>query len=267
MVGFNKELTFGRTLLLTMFVILALFLMPRCCHMIDQPENVPHRYVNNMIQSIVIVHASIDRPEFDAYGSGIVILKQGELIYVLTSAHFFGDEEVRIELAEQKLSLSDIFDVEIIADVKNEEEKLERIKAPAKIYRVDHKRDLALITMRSIEQEFIPAQIARKEPYVGEDLWVVGNPLGMHGTLTKGVLSSKDRMRESGNVFWQTDAGAVSGSSGGGVFNKSGRLVGVVSGVAAQRSLPFPVAVTFMNYFTPLPSIKEFIKHSDIELR
>ena len=57
----------------------------------------------------------------------------------------------------------------------------------------------------------------------------IGNPFGLGGSVTAGIVSAKSRDIESGpyDNFIQTDASINQGSSGGPMFNLTGELIGV----------------------------------------
>lgn len=74
-------------------------------------------------------------------------------------------------------------------------------------------------------------KLARKAPTWGDDVWVIGHPLGNYTySITRGVVSHPQREGGLfGGLWMQHDAGTVGGNSGGPVLNKRGQLVGIVS--------------------------------------
>ena len=68
---------------------------------------------------------------------------------------------------------------------------------------------------------------------VGEDVAAVGNPFGLGGTVTSGIVSAKGRSVGTGPYaeFLQTDAAINRGHSGGPLFNREGDVVGVNSAI------------------------------------
>ncbi|MCB1369222.1 MAG: trypsin-like peptidase domain-containing protein [Rhodobacteraceae bacterium] len=64
---------------------------------------------------------------------------------------------------------------------------------------------------------------------VGDEVIAVGNPFGLGGTVTTGIVSAKDRDIHSGpfDSFIQTDAAINRGNSGGPLFNDKGQVIGV----------------------------------------
>ncbi|MDX1742406.1 MAG: Do family serine endopeptidase [Ruegeria sp.] len=68
---------------------------------------------------------------------------------------------------------------------------------------------------------------------VGEDVVAIGNPFGLHATVTTGIVSAKGRNISDGPYaeFIQTDAAINKGNSGGPLFNMDGEVVGVNSAI------------------------------------
>lgn len=76
---------------------------------------------------------------------------------------------------------------------------------------------------------------------VGEDIIVLGNPLGsLGGTLTTGIISAKDRILNvdgTDMVLLQTNAAVNPGNSGGGMFNMAGELVGIINAKISDEGI------------------------------
>jgi serine protease Do len=69
---------------------------------------------------------------------------------------------------------------------------------------------------------------ATDETKIGDDVYAIGAPDGMAYTVTKGILSAKDRRFARGaNAYLQIDAPINSGNSGGPLLNDAGRVIGV----------------------------------------
>lgn len=93
--------------------------------------------------------------------------------------------------------------------------------------------DLALLQVRAELPNAIAATVfAEDSVQRGEEVTVVGNPLGLDATVTRGVISSTNRMfrvswADAEVPFIQVDAGITGGNSGGALFNADGELIGV----------------------------------------
>ncbi|MDE5455813.1 PDZ domain-containing protein [Bradyrhizobium sp. CSA112] len=102
---------------------------------------------------------------------------------------------------------------------------------PAKLVGADPKTDLALLKIEG-EQEFPVAQIADKAPRIGARVLAVGNPFGLGGTVTAGIVSARARdIIGPYNDFIQIDAPVNQGSSGGPTFDVSGKVIGINSAI------------------------------------
>ena len=76
---------------------------------------------------------------------------------------------------------------------------------------------------------------------VGEDVAAIGNPKGLDTSLSRGLIAQK--RQRSGRAFIQTDAALSSGSSGGGLFDNRGNLIGITTFTIAEgENLNFAIA-------------------------
>ena len=144
-------------------------------------------------------------------GSGVIISTDG---YIITNTHVITDESTgRVaDSITVRLTNGDEYD----ATVKG----------------YDAEADIAII---KIEASGLTAvQWGDSEQLaVGEELVIVGNPLGeLGGTVTNGIVSATQREIEVNGVkmyLIQTNAAVNPGNSGGGMFNMKGQLVGIVN--------------------------------------
>ena len=97
----------------------------------------------------------------------------------------------------------------------------------AKVIGVDAKTDLALLKVQGAN--FPAVHFSAKPPRVGDWVIAVGNPFGLGGTVTAGIVSARGRDIGSGpyDDFIQIDAPVNHGNSGGPAFNNEGEVVGV----------------------------------------
>lgn len=97
----------------------------------------------------------------------------------------------------------------------------------AELIFMDSAADIALIAVP--DKTFTPILPADlKALQVGSDVYAIGAPRSMAYTLTKGIVSSKNRTYRGANYI-QTDAAINHGNSGGPLLDSSGRVVGVNS--------------------------------------
>ena len=98
----------------------------------------------------------------------------------------------------------------------------------AKVIGTDPKTDLALLKVKD-GGDFPYVDLATQAPRVGEWVIAVGNPFGLGGSVTAGIVSARGRDIGSGpyDDFIQIDAPVNRGNSGGPTFDTAGRVIGV----------------------------------------
>jgi len=109
--------------------------------------------------------------------------------------------------------------------------------------------DIAVLTVDKLPQVVVPA-VMGGAAQVGDAVYPVGNPLGLQGSLSAGVVSALDRSiplddkhRMTGLI--QFDAAVNPGSSGGPLLDRDGHVVGIVSGLVNPSRQPYFVGVGF----------------------
>jgi serine protease Do len=98
----------------------------------------------------------------------------------------------------------------------------------AKVIGTDQRTDLALIKVEGAAN-FQFAKLADSKPRIGDWVLAVGNPFGLGGTVTAGIVSAMGRDIGNGpyDDFIQIDAPVNKGNSGGPAFNTDGEVLGV----------------------------------------
>lgn len=146
-------------------------------------------------------------------GSGVIIDEVGEIGYILTNLHV-------LERATR-------FQVQLW-DGREYEALPTRLKTSQK--------DLVVIKIirKPGDKPFKPIALAHDDDLLlGETVIAVGNPFGLGGSVTRGILSSKNRRSVAGNTkldypdWLQTDADINPGNSGGPLINLHGELIGI----------------------------------------
>jgi len=165
-------------------------------------------------------------------GSGFFINEQG---YLVTNYHVI-ERETKIE-------------VTMFAKARNGFEK-KRFKK-VKIEAINPFVDLALLKVEDLgdaESRFVYlGDLDRIK--VGEQVFAVGNPLGLERTVTDGVISTKNRAFE-GLLYIQTNADINPGNSGGPLFNLAGEVIGVTNmGYVFYGGLGFAIPVNYVKHF------------------
>jgi serine protease Do len=98
----------------------------------------------------------------------------------------------------------------------------------AKVIGTDPKTDVALIKVEA-DKVFPYVKFAAQQPRVGDWVVAVGNPFGLGGTVTAGIVSARGRDIGSSvyDDYIQIDAPINKGNSGGPAFNSNGEVIGV----------------------------------------
>ena len=158
-------------------------------------------------------------------GSGVIINDRGE---VLTSLHVVD--------GASKISLT-------FAD---------GTKAEAEIISSQPEIDIAMLAPSVLPELFVPATIGNAGAMqVGDDAYVVGNPFGLYGSMSAGVISGFDRVYRPPNLpnvirgLIQVDAAINPGNSGGPLLNRSGHVVGIVTGIINPTEDSFFIGIGF----------------------
>ena len=111
-------------------------------------------------------------------------------------------------------------------------------KTTATVANVDPERDIAVLTPDTPPSLVVPATIGSASAMrVGDEVFAVGNPLGLAGSMSAGVVSGLERsFRPTGREeplrgLIQFDAAVNPGNSGGPLLDRGGRVVGIVTGL------------------------------------
>ena len=102
-------------------------------------------------------------------------------------------------------------------------------KLPAKLLGGDEKTDLAVLKVKSDKPlPYVEFEDGSKVK-VGQPVMAVGNPFGLGGTVTTGIVSARGRDIQSGpfDDYIQTDAAINRGNSGGPLFDMDGKVIGI----------------------------------------
>ncbi|MBX0294413.1 S1C family serine protease [Haloarcula nitratireducens] len=94
--------------------------------------------------------------------------------------------------------------------------------------------DLAVLRARNVPESATPLPFVRRDPAVGTRVVAIGNPFGLSGSVSEGIVSGVDRTLRSANDFSiaaaiQTDAAVNPGNSGGPLVNLDGDVLGVIN--------------------------------------
>jgi serine protease Do len=139
-------------------------------------------------------------------GSGFIIDADG---YIVTNNHVVKDAtEVKVRLDDDEIF-------------------------PAKVIGTDKQTDLALLKIDAKRKLPMVSFGDSDKAEVGDWVMAVGNPFGLGGTVTAGIVSARGRNIQSGpyDDFLQVDASINKGNSGGPLFNLEGTVIGINSAI------------------------------------
>jgi serine protease Do len=167
-----------------------------------------------------------------ALGSGFFLNEDG---FLITNYHVI-ERETRIEVTVFRKGGSGF-----------ERKKFKKVKIEA----INPFVDLALLKVEDLGDAKVKfvylGDSSRAE--VGEQVFAIGNPLGLERTVTNGVISTKNRAFE-GLLYIQTNADINPGNSGGPLFNLAGEVIGVTNmGYIFYGGLGFAIPVNYVKHF------------------
>jgi serine protease Do len=115
----------------------------------------------------------------------------------------------------------------VVANAESVEVKTDDGKThKAKVIGTDPRTDLALIKVDGSGYPYV--KLAEKQPRIGDWVLAVGNPYGLGGTVTAGILSARNReVGDNIDEMLQIDAPINKGNSGGPTFDIDGNVIGV----------------------------------------
>jgi S1-C subfamily serine protease len=181
-----------------------------------------------ILPSLVLIQADVageDGAQGSALGSGVVITDRGD---ILTSLHVVEDaDSIRLTFADGSTSL-------------------------AQVTASQPENDIAVLSALTPPEILIPAVLGNPNAMrVGDDAYVVGNPFGLYGSMSVGVISGFNRsffsqqseQRLEGLI--QIDTAVNPGNSGGPLLNRSGHVVGIVVGILNPTEDDFFIGIGF----------------------
>ncbi len=161
----------------------------------------------------------------EGQGSGFIIDKDG---HVLTNYHVIAD------------AVSSRGQVEVTLH--------NRKKYRATLVGMDRSHDLAIVQIKA--PDLTPMVLGdSKNLQVGQKVYAIGNPFGLAGTLTSGIVSSIRSVQEPDGVnineAIQTDAAINPGNSGGPLLNSHGEVIGINTMIASNPGVGQSAGIGF----------------------
>lgn len=133
---------------------------------------------------------------------------------------------------------------------------------------IDLEKDLVLLQLDGAEVSILQLGDS-SDPAIGQEIYAIGNPLGLEGTISEGIISGI-RMVESATIL-QITAPISPGSSGGPVLNNEGEVIGIAFATfAGGQNLNFAIPVKYLRDLLknlhPPRALSELKKKSSILL-
>lgn len=158
-------------------------------------------------------------------GSGVIVTGTGE---ILTSLHVVaGADEILVTFADGTESVAEV----VLTQPEN---------------------DIAVLQSSLLPEILVPAVLGNPGAMrVGDEAFAVGNPFGLYGSMSAGVISGFNRtFQPEGSDqklegLIQIDAAVNPGNSGGPLLNRSGQVVGIVTGIVNPTEQSFFVGIGF----------------------
>ncbi len=161
-------------------------------------------------------------------GSGFIISSDG---YILTNNHVISRAtKIRVKL----LYTGEVYDAKVVGS--------------------DPKTDVALLKIKASRKLPTVALGDSDNIKVGDWVLAVGNPFGLNGTVTWGIISAKGRVIGQGpyDHFLQTDAAINPGNSGGPLVDMNGKVVGINTAIVASgQGIGFAVPINIAKKLIP----------------
>ncbi len=186
------------------------------------------------------------KPQQVSLGSGFIIDEDG---FILTNNHVIeGAKEIVVTLADESS-----FDADVVG--------------------TDDKTDLALIKIEAGKKLTFAKLGDSDKIRVGDWILAIGNPFGLGGSVTAGIISAKSRDIEAGayDNFIQTDASINQGSSGGPMFNMSGEVIGINSAIfstnGGSMGIGFAVPINLSKFVISQLKEKGKVERSQIGIK
>ena len=210
---------------------------------INQQDTLTSLY-QNVLPGIVAIQVSTSQG--GSLGTGVVFDSEG---HIVTNEHVVdGQQSIEVDFSSG-------------------------FKATATLVGVDKDSDLAVIKVNAPASEIHPLPMAdSKLLKVGQSVVAIGNPFGLNGSMTLGIISALGRTQDSnrqlaggGNFsvadMIQTDAAINPGNSGGPLFNLSGEIIGInrsirtdasnVTGEPVNSGIGFAIPVNLVKRVAP----------------
>ncbi len=181
--------------------------------------------------------------EAQGLGSGVIIRRKGDTVYVLTNNHVAGSAtEITIKMNDGRTF-------------------------PGKLVGTDERMDIALVSFETSDKSIRIATLGDSDKVqTGDICFAMGAPLGYSQSVTEGIVSATGRSGgQIGNIndFIQTDTAINQGNSGGPLLNIYGEVIGINTWIASNsggsQGLGFAIPINNVKH-----AIDDFIENGKV---
>jgi S1-C subfamily serine protease len=201
--------------------------------------NVPQLTINDVNDTVAQALASATPPP--SFSSRVYQIIHPSLVLIQSEGRDSDDH------AENSLGSGVIIDeagsiltsLHVVADATNIQLTFaDGTQASAQIAATQPENDIAVLVPDQLPEQFLPATLGNPNAMrVGDEAFAVGNPFGLYGSMSAGVISGFDRSFEAPDSevaldgLIQIDAAVNPGNSGGPLLNRNGAVIGIVVGI------------------------------------
>lgn len=180
----------------------------------------------------------------EGLGSGVIVRKTGNTVYVLTNNHVAGNaDKIKVILNDGRE-----FDGSLVG--------------------ADDRKDIALVKFETTDKDIVVAKLGDSSKIeVGDWAIAVGSPFGLVSSVTTGTISAVGRNGgPDGNIndFIQTDAAINKGNSGGALVNIRGEVIGINTWIASPTG-----GSVGLGFAIPINNVKgaidDLITHKEVQ--
>ena len=191
--------------------------------------------IESVYDSVVTVESYRNNQNIGS-GTGFVYKTDSDKGYILTNHHVIENAD-KIQVVLNDKSVQDV-----------------------KLLGSDQYTDIAVLSIDKTKVKKVAKLGDSDNLSLGSTVITVGSPMGSEysGSITRGIISGKDRMIESKNILTkviQTDAAINPGNSGGPLVNLAGEVIGITSMKLAQEE------IEGMGFAIPINDVKNYVEY------
>ena len=231
------------------FVSLQEFAAPDLASIEELPE-----HLNRAMRANVVVKSNAGFAR-QGLGSGVILKIEDGVAWIVTNRHV-------IDYRFSENTTDAVHDLESLSEVSIQ--TVSQLDVAAAVEWVaPHGVDLAILSSRLDPAEIAAAQWDKSlSPRIGDEVFAVGNPHGLGWTHSAGQISQIRRQQRGPYVYrvLQSTAALNPGNSGGGLYDKSGRLIGINTLTGDKRfaeglgfSIALPTVLDLLPQTVSLP--------------